>query len=82
MGMIQLGSKNSSRRKGKRMDKIGKTLRGRRPSGLVVHREKPLKRLISSQVFGPLKVLTLKTIRECLAGRSRLSLDFLSHGKI
>jgi len=55
--------------------------RGRRPGGLVVDREKPLDRLIGSQALGLLKVLMLKTIQVELSGRSRLSLDFLSHGK-
>lgn len=54
---------------------------GRRPGGLVVDREKPHDRLISSQVLGPQEALTLKTIRVGLVGRSRLSLDFLSYGK-
>jgi hypothetical protein len=55
--------------------------RGRRPGGLVVGRERVIKHLSSTQVLGLLETLTLKTIRVGLAGRSRLSLDFLSYGK-
>ena len=81
MDMIQLGFKNLSRRKGKRMDRTEMIERGRRPGGLVVDQEKPINRLIASQVLGLLETLTLKTIREWPTERSRFSLDFLSHGE-
>jgi hypothetical protein len=79
--MTLLSLKASLRGKMKCMNKARIAAWGRRAGGLVVGREKPIKRLIASQALCLLKILTLKAIRAELAGRSRLSLDFLSHGK-